>query len=166
MTCFTGIVSFGFGFFLGGKMLVGMINDYKLRMEHNLSNMMLLNDWLEFLYSGGELTQYFQEHQYNQVMIYGNGYIGKRLCQALAKTEIKVTAIMDKIASSNSEEVIGVDAKIPDADCIVVTPMFYYNEIFAMLREKTEKPIIPIQSIWEDRKVNLGNTAKECDMNE
>ena len=30
MTCFTGIVSFGFGFFLGGKMLVGMINDYKL----------------------------------------------------------------------------------------------------------------------------------------
>ena len=68
MTCFTGIVSFGFGFFLGGKMLVGMINDYKLRMEHNLSNMMLLNDWLEFLYSGGELTQYFQEHQYHHIM--------------------------------------------------------------------------------------------------
>ena len=47
--CFTGAISFVTGFFLGGKALVGMINDYKRRMERNASNMMLFNDWREFL---------------------------------------------------------------------------------------------------------------------
>ena len=78
-----GAVSFASGFFLGGKALVRMINDYKMRMERNLSNMQLFHDWLEFLYSGGSIEQYFHKHGYKKILIYGNGYIGQRLFHAL-----------------------------------------------------------------------------------
>lgn len=148
--CLTGILSFGVGFFLGGKMLVGMINDYKMRMERNLSNMMLFNDWLELIYAGGSIDQYFLQHGYRKIMIYGYGYIGKLLTQALSDTGIEVAAIMDKSASSDEmDTVIGADSSIPDVDCIVVTPVFYFDTIYNMLSEKTNIPVISIQSVVE-----------------
>lgn len=145
-----GVLSFGAGFFLGGKILVGLINDYKKRMERNLSNMLLYNDWLEFIYSGGCIEQYFYMHEYRKIMIYGNGYIGNRLVQALTDTDIEITAVMDKAALYDKEElVIGIDSEIPDVDCIVITPVFYYDEILGALRERTRIPIVSIQKIIE-----------------
>ncbi len=143
-----GIVSFTSGFALGGKALVGMINDYKERMERNLANMMLFNDWLEFLYSGGSVEQYFQDCGYKKIMVYGNGYIGKRLIQALEQTEIDVITVMDKADfSDRNEMVIGVSEAIPSVDCIVITPVFYYDEISEMLQKKTDIPIISMRAI-------------------
>lgn len=150
--CFTGAISFVTGFFLGGKALVGMINDYKRRMERNASNMMLFNDWLEFLYAGGSIEQYFHEHGYKKVMLYGNGYIGQRLFQALEKTDVEVTAIMDQANSSDSDAegiLIGVDSEIPDIDCVVVTPTAYFDEIFHMLRKRTGQPVISVEELWQ-----------------
>ncbi len=144
----TGMFSFGTGFFLGGKMLVGLINDYKMKMDRNMSNMLLCNDWLDFIYSGGHIDKYFHDNGYQKVMIYGNGYVGARLAQALAKTDIAVVAIMDKVASSDENgEVIGTDSRVPDNDCIIVTPVYYYNEIYDMLRKKTDIPIVSVQTV-------------------
>lgn len=141
-------VSFGTGFFLGGKMLVGMINDYKTRMNRNLFNMLLLNDWLDFIYSGGNVERYFLEHGYHRIMIYGNGYIGARLIQALAGTNVDIAAVMDRTASSGRNGmVIGTDADIPDADCIVITPIYYYESIYHMLKERTQIPIVSVQEV-------------------
>lgn len=146
----TGGVSFGFGLFLGGKMLVGMINDYKRRMERNLSNMMLLNDWVEFIYSGNSIDKFFHDHKYSKIMIYGYGYIGTRLMQALGGTDIEVTAVMDKSVSSDKDKMlIGIDREVPDVDCIVVTPVFHFDEINGMLKKKTNIPVIPIDKILE-----------------
>lgn len=150
--CFTGVMSFVSGFFLGGKVLVGMINDYKRRMDRNASNMMLFNDWIEFLYAGGSIGQYFHEHGYKRVMIYGNGYIGQRLLQALEGTDVEVAAIMDQANASDADTegiLIGVNSGIPDIDCVVVTPAAYFEEIYHMLREKTEKPIISVEELWQ-----------------
>ncbi|MDE6600758.1 MAG: hypothetical protein K2K90_01065 [Lachnospiraceae bacterium] len=150
--CFTGAISFVTGFFLGGKALVGMINDYKRRMERNASNLMLFNDWLEFLYAGGSIEQYFHEHGYKRVMLYGNGYIGQRLFQALEKTDVEVTAIMDQANSSDSDAegiLIGVDSEIPDFDCVVVTPTAYFDEIFHMLRKRTGQSVISVEELWQ-----------------
>lgn len=139
------------GFFLGGKMLVGMINDYKKRMERNCSNMMLFNNWLEFLYSGGSIEQYFHDNGYKRIMIYGNGYIGKRLVQALADSDIEVAAVMDKSASAEENgTVIGTDSKIPDVDCIVITPIYFYDDILDMLQEKTNVPVVSMQTVIEN----------------
>ncbi|MCM1217936.1 MAG: hypothetical protein NC548_25890 [Lachnospiraceae bacterium] len=138
------------GFYLGGKMLVSMINDYRERMKRNLSNMMLFHDWLAYLYAGGRIERYFVDHGYKKIMIYGNGYIGQRLMQALEGTGIEVVAVMDKAAAEAEEIVIGVDAAIPDVDCIIVTPVFFYDAIYDMLREKTDIPIISMQSVIEE----------------
>lgn len=148
-------LSFGIGFFLGGKMLVNMINDYKFRMKRNFSNMLLFNDWLHFIYSGGDIEKYFMCYNYNKIIIYGNGYAGKILLEALSESEIEVVAIMDKKITSLDEKegMIGINTKIPDADCIVVTPVFYYEEIYNELLKKTDIPIISIRNIIEKMEV-------------
>ena len=152
LTSFVGIASFGTGFVFGGKALVSMINDYKRRMERNLSNYQLLNDWMEFLYAGGVIEQYFYDHGYKRILIYGNGDIGQRLYQALERTDINVVAIMDKSHSSKSAGIlIGVNSEMPEVDCIVITPVFYFDEIHHTLREKTQQPVISIEELWKDR---------------
>lgn len=148
-----GAISFAVGFFLGGKALVGMINDFKMRMERNLSNMLLFHDWLEFLYSGGCIEQYFHRHGYKKILIYGNGYVGQRLFHALKQTDIEVVGIMDQMNSSDldaQEMLIGLDSKIPDIDCVVVTPMFYYNEICQVMQKKTQCPVIAVDVLWKN----------------
>lgn len=152
--CFlVGALSFVTGFFFGGKVLVGMINDYKMRMERNLSNMLLFHDWLEFLYSGGSITQYFHRNGYKKILIYGNGYIGQRLFHALEQTDIEVVAVMDQTNSSDSLAegiLIGVDSRIPEIDCVVITPVFYYEEIRHMLQKKTQCPMIAVDTLWKN----------------
>ncbi len=144
-----GIGSFVIGFFLGGKMLAGMVNDYKNKMKRNTCNMMVLSNWLEFIYGGERIEQYFYAHGYNKIMIYGGSYIGMRLSQALSGTDIKIAAIMDKTASSGANGgIIGTDSEIPIVDCIVVTPVFYYEEIYKMLRERVDIPIISVADIF------------------
>lgn len=148
----TGMVSFVAGFFLGGKALVEMINNYKIEKERNLSNMLLFHDWIEFLYSGGCVEQYFHRHNYKRILIYGNGYIGQRLYHALEQTDIDVVAIMDKQNVSDVDVegmLIGVDSDISDIDCVVITPIFYFDEIYNMLRKKTQQPIIAIDALWK-----------------
>lgn len=153
--------TFGIGFFLGGKMLVSMINDYKWRMKRNLSNMMLFNNWLHFIYTGGSFEEYFLNQGYKNIMIYGNGYIGKRFFEALSKTKIEVTAIMDKQIDppNENEEMIGIESNIPSVDCIVITPVYYYQEIYDMLRKRTSIPIVSIQDIFEKSAFDIKTTS-------
>jgi len=147
-TFLTGLGSFVVGFYLGGKYLVGMVNDNKMKAEKNQANMMVLDDWLDYLYSGGHMEDFFIKNGYHRIMIYGNGYIGARLVQALDKTDIEVIAVMDKAAGSDVEgRIIGTDADIPKVDCIVVTPVYFYDDIYAILSERTNIPIISIKDI-------------------
>lgn len=146
----TGLSSFTVGFYLGGKFLAGMVNDNKMRADRNQANMMVLDDWLDYLYSGGRMEDFFIKNAYRKIMIYGNGYIGVRLSQALEKTDIEVVAVMDKAAGNDGDgQVIGTDADIPEVDCIVVTPVFYYDDICAMLSERTDIPIVSIKDILD-----------------
>lgn len=150
--CITGVISFAAGFFLGGKTLVGMINSDKMQAGRNLSNVMLFNDWMEFQNAGGRIEQYFHEHGYKKIMIYGNGYVGQRLFQALKQSDVDVTAIMDRTNTSDFDAegmFIGVDSEMPDVDCVVITPVFYFDEIYQTLRGKTDLPIISIEELWK-----------------
>ena len=150
ITCMTGMVSFGAGFLLGGKMLVDMINDYKARMEGNYLHFSLADQWLELLYAGRKIDTYFHEKGYHKIMIYGYGNLGRRLLQAFERTDIEVVCIMDQGAYEKTGMVVGTDAAIPAVDCIVVTPVSHFDSIFQMLRQRTDIPIISIQAVLEE----------------
>lgn len=138
------------GFYIGGKCLVSMINNEKTKADRNSANMHLFNDWLAFLYAGGQMEAYFHTNGFRRIMVYGNGLIGARLTQALQKTDVEIVAVMDKAAYSGADGVIGTEADIPDCDCIVVTPVFYHEEICSMLRERTNIPVVSVRDIWKE----------------
>lgn len=145
-----GIGLFLGGFYFGGKCLVSMINGQKERADRNSANMQLFNDWLAFLYSGGSIEEFFYENGFHRIMIYGNGFIGARLTQALKRTDIEIVAVMDKAAYSGDNGIIGTEADIPDSDCIVITPVFYYEQIYNQLKGRTDIPIVSIRDIWKE----------------
>lgn len=147
----TGVCSFGIGFFFGGKMLVGMINDSKRGMKRSSANMLVFHDWIEFIYNGGHIDKYLNDNDYSKVMIYGGGYVGRRLKQALENANIEVTAVMDKMnANGQDGAMLGVDDKVPDVDCIIITPVSYYDEIYNMLQKRTKIPVISIEKLWRE----------------
>lgn len=150
ITCMTGMISFGTGFFLGGKMLVDMINDYKAGMERDQLHFSLADQWLELLYEGRKIDAYFHEKGYHKIMIYGYGNLGRRLLQAFEHADIEVVCVMDQGAHEKTGTVVGIDAAIPDVDCIVVTPVAHFDSIFQMLRQRTDIPIISIQEVLEE----------------
>ncbi len=152
ITFITGMGAFIGGFYFGQKSLVNIINNYKTKADRNLSNMIVLNDWLDYVYSGKKAEDFFHKNSYKRIMLYGNGYIGTRLSQALTDTDIEIVAIMDKTAKTSTNGlVLGIDAVIPDVDCIVITPVYFYDEIHTMLADKTQVPIVSVKEIFMRR---------------
>ncbi|MCI9336281.1 MAG: hypothetical protein HFH93_01880 [Lachnospiraceae bacterium] len=141
--------SFIAGFYLGGKSLVGMINKQKDESMRNRRNMELLSKWLDALYDGWNVDKFFEKNNYKNILIYGNGLIGQKLYKALNTANINVVAIMDKQVRGNAEGIlIGADSNIPYADCIVITPICYYNQIYCSVRDKTNIPIVSVEDIF------------------
>ena len=142
--------SFVSGFYLGGKSLVGLVNKYKDDSMRNRTNMEILGKWLEAVYEGGSVGNYFKTHNYKNILIYGNGLTGQILYRALKNSDIKVVAIMDRQVSVNSEGILtSADSDIPDADCIVITPIYYYNQIYSSVRVRTKIPMVSVEEIFD-----------------
>lgn len=99
---------------------------------------------------GGSIERYLCEKDYHKIMIYGAGYIGERLIDELEDSQVEIVAAMDRAVVFADVPVISVNDEIPDVDCIVVTPVFYFEDIYKMLSEKTNIPILSISEIVEN----------------
>lgn len=128
-------------------------NKYKISNEHSKKMLQFYNimdKWMELLESNKVFDNYFVENGWNKVAIYGLKELGMHLYNQLINSSVDVKFVIDK----NSEElknlcvpVYSPDSELPDVDVIVVTAPFYYKEIYAVLRKKTECRIISIEDI-------------------
>ncbi len=109
----------------------------------------LLNQWLILKQEGKNLEQYFVDHDYQTIAIYGMGELGSRLCDELNGSSIEIAYAIDKNAEwTNSElKVCGIDDELQTVDAVVVTAVFAFDEIEEMLADKIECPIISLSEI-------------------
>ncbi len=147
----SGIAGAVAGAFLTGKKVSKLVNARKKKSDGQAATMHFFNQWLSAKQAGKCLADYFIQNHYKKIMVYGMGYIGERFVDELEESGIEIVAAMDRDASSIFADVpvIGVDVEIPEVDCIVVTPVFYFDEIYHMLRQKTEYPIVSIKDVLE-----------------
>ena len=109
--------------------------------------------WLKAVQEGTNIEEYLEVRGIKSVAIYGYADIGELLCNELLKSDIKVAAILDKR---------DIQSPIPDlqilkpsegdraVDAVVVTAVYYYDEICAELKALGYKNIISLQKIVEE----------------
>ena len=123
--------------------------DYQQLANKHLAIMELYDQWVKTKQEKKSVTDYFHNHNIKSVAIYGMSFVGQRLYEELKDSDIKVSYSIDKNAASIYADIDILDPNdvLPQTDAIVVTAVYFYNEIEEMLSKKTDIPIISLEDI-------------------
>ena len=109
--------------------------------------------WLNIRPIGNGIINYLLDHRIKRVAIYGYADMGNLLYKELLNSDIVVTCILDKrtIKSHN----IGVEILNPidgdrTSDAVIVTAIYYYDEIKIELEELGYRNIVSLQNLIEE----------------
>ncbi len=137
-----------------GAGAVGRVLGKQLSIQTELSNKhlalyMLMNQWVQVKQDGKVLAGYFEENGYKNIAVYGMNFVGQTLCKELANSSVEIKYAIDKNAENIYAdcEVITMEDNLEEVDAIIVTPIYYFDEIEEKLAEKVDCPIISIADI-------------------
>ena len=126
----------------------------ELRKAKNLSDkhlmlFLLMNEWVKVKQRNRSIVEQLKKRGYRKVVVYGMSYVGQRLCDELSGSDIEIVGCVDQkgggIYRGND---ITTSENIPkDADVIIVTPIFYFDEIKHNLDSKTAADIVSLEEI-------------------
>jgi hypothetical protein len=123
-------------------------NSYKLDKYQSYYN--LFSSWMVLRNKGKILAEYFEDHNFKNIAIYGLGKFGLCLYEELKNSNINVIYGIDIDAASLSYlnlKVISLEKKLEMVDVIVVTPFFEYKKIVQELRKKTSCQIVSLEDV-------------------
>lgn len=117
----------------------------------------LLLKWFNNKKVKKNIDDYFNNNKYEKVAIYGFGTLGKLFYDEVKKSNIQVCYFIDKNAdkfSSNEYDIAVIEPKKnmeqEKVDCIVVSPIAHYRDIYNMLKnEFKEENIVSLEDIVE-----------------
>lgn len=117
--------------------------------DKHLTLMLLLNEWLKIKQRGEDISDYFKKRNIKNIAIYGLSYVGERLYDELDGTNINIKYAIDRKINKTCKniKIISPGEELPEVDAVIVTPVFYYDEIKIGLQEKVTGQIISIEDI-------------------
>ena len=147
------IVGILLGYFIGVFQKMKKINDQANRWKRESNKfeqtLLMTVKWLKIKIENRKLEDYFLKNNYYKIAIYGMNYLGVRLYEDLAMSSVNVLYGIDKYTSSADVDipVYSLDSPLCEVDAIVVTPIYYYEEIKRDLSGKVKVPIISLNDI-------------------
>jgi len=117
--------------------------------DKHLMLFLLMNEWVKVKQKNRSVAKCLIERDIRRVAIYGMSYCGQRLCDELDDSDVEIVGCLDQ---KNGGVYLGhritAADKIPEnVDAIIVTPIFYFDEIRKKLEEKTASQIISLEEI-------------------
>ena len=105
--------------------------------------------WLQIRQDGRTLVEYFKNNNYKTVAVYGMKELGERLIDELRDSDIKVCYAIDRNADQiySDVDIVTSDDYLEPVDVIVVTAIYYFEEIEETLRSKVDCPIVSLEDI-------------------
>lgn len=119
------------------------------RNDMYISYYRLLEKWMILKEQGKTVKSYFEKNGLKNIIIYGLGKMTNHLLADLAGSDIHVVCAIDRRASNKSARfpVISDEDIIPDADCIVITPVYDEAAIRESLENKTLSAVLSLADI-------------------
>lgn len=113
----------------------------------------VFDTWMTVKETGKSLGDYFKEEGYDKIAIYGMGKLGKHFVNELAESGIKVLYAIDRKENILSEiKVYSMDDEWPEADVIVVTATFDYENIYNSITQKSKIKVISLEDVLYELK--------------
>ncbi|WP_251208677.1 hypothetical protein [Acetatifactor aquisgranensis] len=146
---FVGIVAFTLGKILGK---ICLANKLSLLDEKYTKNQCIINTfdlWLQQKQDNHQIQDFFLRNGFREIAIYGMHYLGEHLLRDLRETEITVKYAIDKNADKIAcgVKVIPPDAELEKVDAIIVTAIYYFDDIEKQLASKIDCPIISLDDV-------------------
>lgn len=145
----SGVVGIAVGAGTVGRKLRKRINKEKEYADKHLALYMLMNQWVQVKQDGKSLVSYFEEYGYKNIAVYGMNFVGQTLCRELENSSVFVKYGIDKNAENIYADcdVLTIEDDLEEVDAVIVTPVFYFDEIEGRLTEKMDCPIISIEDV-------------------
>ncbi len=135
------------------------VENQSVRADKNAMVIDILARWVSIMQDGKSLTEYFERYQYKTIAVYGMHYVGERLCRELAGTGIEVKYAIDQVRT-----VAAVDVAIrkpgdylDEVDAVIVTPVYYFQQISENLSGILACPIISFEEILDEVEAGFEN---------
>lgn len=111
--------------------------------------MRLFEQWIFTKQEGKSVVDYLKEKNIKSVAIYGMSYVGNRLYDELEGTDISVKYVIDRKGDSCYVEVdvFKPEDELMPVDAVLVTAVYYFDEIEEALSEKLDCPILSLEDI-------------------
>lgn len=94
-------------------------------------------------------ADFFDRNHLKKIAVYGMGDLAYLLINELKDTDVSIVYGIDGNIHGDfwGVHVISPEADFPDADAIIVTPVFAFDSICSRLRNKCEIPIISLEDV-------------------
>lgn len=140
------------GFFLAVKYKGKQVNELdKVRKFKKYYNM--LNQWLLIRNEGRTLSEYFTNHGYCNIAVYGMGEMGNRFLEEIQKSNaVSIKYAIDQEADGVllDLEVKTLEDALEPVDVIVVTAVFAYEDVRKLLKSKTDINVISLEDVIQE----------------
>lgn len=125
------------------------IEKWKVLSDKHFTLFMLMNEWMKSKQEGRSIGEYFEKKGYKTIAIYGMSYVGERLLDELMACGIEVKYAIDQNAETIYSDIKMFSPKdnLPKVDLIVVTAVYYYEDVCRNLADKVECPIVSLEDI-------------------
>lgn len=119
--------------------------ELELRRKGRLLKLTL--HWVDNLQKGNRIGDWLIGKGYGSVAVYGVGRVGRRVLEELSGSSIKVLYAIDQKPVEAGIPVYAPDDDLPAVDCVIVTVVLEYKEIYRCLRAKLDCSILSIEEI-------------------
>lgn len=132
-----------------GKIAGKTTNEVQTMSDKHLALFMMMNQWVHIKQDGKNVGDYLEEKGYKEIAIYGMSHVGERLLEELEDCCVTVKYGIDVKANEiySDIKVVSPEDELDEVDAVVVTSIFFMDEIEEFLSAKMICPIISLEDI-------------------
>ncbi len=99
-----------------------------------------------------EIETFLLKQDFNKIVIYGVGVVGRKLATHLLDSEIDIRYCIDRKRVKEDINVAIYDCwqEETEADAVIVTAEAYFGDIYEDLRKHTQLPIIRLSELLDE----------------
>lgn len=132
--------------------MIAKIEEQRLKevIKKNDAIINVMSRWVSIQNAGCRIENILCDMGCDQIAIYGMGHIGKLLYEQLYGSRVNVSYVIDQNKCDYGIDVPAYtyEDMLPHVNAVIVTPIYYFDEICEMLERKLmETLIIPFDDI-------------------